>query len=166
MLLLWGMSSTLAEIMPHVETETYPEWLGRFKELDAIEFDKVIDAEINPTKSGLTMGEVIKTINATAKEMIVTDVGQHQMIACLCRVCTVEKQYHFRWFGNNGFALPAALGAKMGAPEREVVAVIGDVISNEYPRVGYNFPNTSCCQNCDSQQRLFGDGSAMATIVF
>ena len=120
---------TLAEIMPHVETKTYPEWLGRFKELDAIEFDKVIDAEINPTKSGLTMGEVIKTINANSKgdAVIVTDVGQHQMIACrYAEFVQSKSNITSGGLGTMGFALPAALGAKMGAPEREVVAVIGD----------------------------------------
>ena len=120
---------TLAAIMPHIETKTYPEWLGRFKELDAIEFDKVIDGEINPTKSGLTMGEVIKTINANSKgdAVIVTDVGQHQMIACrYAEFVQSKSNITSGGLGTMGFALPAALGAKMGAPEREVVAVIGD----------------------------------------
>ena len=120
---------TLAAIMPYLETKTYPEWLERFKELDAIEFDKVIDAEINPTKSGLTMGEVIKTINANSKgdAVIVTDVGQHQMIACrYAEFAQSKSNITSGGLGTMGFALPAALGAKMGAPEREVVAVIGD----------------------------------------
>ena len=120
---------TLAAIIPHIETKTYPEWLGRFKELDGIEFDKVIDAEINPTKSGLTMGEVIKTINANSKgdAVIVTDVGQHQMIACrYAEFVQSKSNITSGGLGTMGFALPAALGAKMGAPEREVVAVIGD----------------------------------------
>ena len=120
---------TLAAIMPHIETKTYPEWIERFKELDAIEFDKVIDAEINPTKSGLTMGEVIKTINANSKgdAVIVTDVGQHQMIACrYAEFVQSKSNITSGGLGTMGFALPAALGAKMGAPEREVVAVIGD----------------------------------------
>ena len=120
---------TLDAIMPHIETKTYPEWLGRFKELDRIEFDKVIDAEINPTKSGLTMGEVIKTINANSKgdAVIVTDVGQHQMIACrYAEFVQSKSNITSGGLGTMGFALPAALGAKMGVPEREVVAVIGD----------------------------------------
>ena len=120
---------TLAAIIPHIETKTYPEWLGRFKELDAIEFDKVIDGEINPTKSGLTMGEVIKTINANSKgdAVIVTDVGQHQMIACrYAEFVQSKSNITSGGLGTMGFALPAALGAKMGVPEREVVAVIGD----------------------------------------
>ena len=124
-----NVKHTLKAILPHLETKTYPDWLKRFKELDAIEFDKVIDDEINPTKSGLTMGEVIKTINANSggEAVVVTDVGQHQMIACRYAEFSQSKSnITSGGLGTMGFALPAALGAKMGAPEREVVAVIGD----------------------------------------
>jgi acetolactate synthase-1/2/3 large subunit len=124
-----NVKHTLKAILPHLETKTYPNWLKRFKELDAIEFDKVINDEINPTKSGLTMGEVIKTINANSEgeAVIVTDVGQHQMIACRYAEFSQSKSnITSGGLGTMGFALPAALGAKMGAPEREVVAVIGD----------------------------------------
>jgi acetolactate synthase-1/2/3 large subunit len=124
-----SVKHTLKAILPHLESKTYPNWLKRFKELDAIEFDKVINDEINPTKSGLTMGEVIKTINTNSggEAVIVTDVGQHQMIACRYAEFTQSKSnITSGGLGTMGFALPAALGAKMGAPEREVVAVIGD----------------------------------------
>ncbi|MDG1823562.1 MAG: biosynthetic-type acetolactate synthase large subunit [Flavobacteriaceae bacterium] len=124
-----SVKHTLKAILTHLQTKTYPNWLKRFKELDAIEFDKVIDDEINPTKSGLTMGEVIKTINANSggEAVIVTDVGQHQMIACRYAEFSQSKSnITSGGLGTMGFALPAALGAKMGAPNREVVAVIGD----------------------------------------
>ena len=124
-----NVKHTLKEILPHLQIKTYPNWLKRFKELDSIEFDKVIDDEINPTKPGLTMGEVIKTINANSggEAVIVTDVGQHQMIACRYAEFSQSKSnITSGGLGTMGFALPAALGAKMGAPEREVVAVIGD----------------------------------------
>ena len=124
-----NVKHTLKAILPHLETKTYHNWLKRFKELDAIEFDKVINDEINPKKSGLTMGEVIKTINANSggEAVIVTDVGQHQMIACRYAEFSQSKSnITSGGLGTMGFALPAALGAKMGAPEREVVAVIGD----------------------------------------
>ena len=139
---------TLKAIIPHIETKTYPDWLGRFKELDAIEFDKVIDDEINPTKSGLTMGEVIKTINANSKgeAVIVTDVGQHQMIACrYAEFVTIEKQYHFRWFGYNGICITSCTRCQNGcARTRSGCSDWRWWISNEYPRIGYDFPNTSC----------------------
>ena len=75
------------------------------------------------------MGEVIKTINENSRgeAVIVTDVGQHQMIACRYAEFSQSKSnITSGGLGTMGFALPAALGAKMGAPEREVVAVIGD----------------------------------------
>ena len=75
------------------------------------------------------MGEVIKTINTNSggEAVIVTDVGQHQMIACRYAEFSQSKSnITSGGLGTMGFALPAALGAKMGAPEREVVAVIGD----------------------------------------
>ena len=124
-----NVKHTLKAILPNLKTKTYPNWLKQFKELDAIEFEKVIDDEINPTKPGLTMGEVIKTINANSggEAVIVTDVGQHQMIACRYSEFSRSKSnITSGGLGTMGFALPAALGAKMGAPEREVVAVIGD----------------------------------------
>ena len=124
-----SVKHTLKAILPLVESKTYPNWLKRFKALDAIEYDKVIDDEINPTKSGLTMGEVIKTINTNSggEAVIVTDVGQHQMIACRYAEFSQSKSnITSGGLGTMGFALPAALGAKMGAPQREVVAVIGD----------------------------------------
>ena len=127
--IMGSVKHTLKAILPHLQTKTYPNWLNRFKELDAIEFDKVIDDEINPKKSGLTMGEVIKTINANSggEAVIVTDVGQHQMIACRYAEFSQSKSnITSGGLGTMGFALPAALGAKMGALEREVVAVIGD----------------------------------------
>ncbi|MBL6647197.1 MAG: biosynthetic-type acetolactate synthase large subunit [Flavobacteriaceae bacterium] len=123
------VKNTLAAITPMVESQAYKDWLHRFDELDKIEFDKVIDTELNPTKPGLTMGEVIKAINASSggDAAIVTDVGQHQMIACRYAEFTTSKSnITSGGLGTMGFALPAALGAKMGAPEREVVAVIGD----------------------------------------
>jgi acetolactate synthase-1/2/3 large subunit len=123
------VKNTLAAINPMVEPQPLEKWFQRFKELDKIEFDKVIDTELNPTKPGLTMGEVIKAINASSggDAAIVTDVGQHQMIACRYAEFTTSKSnITSGGLGTMGFALPAALGAKMGAPEREVVAVIGD----------------------------------------
>jgi acetolactate synthase-1/2/3 large subunit len=124
-----NVKHTLAAILPHIEKKIYTDWLDRFHKLDTIEHDKVIDAELNPTKSGLTMGEVIKTINASSQgdAVVVTDVGQHQMIACRYAEFRQSKSnITSGGLGTMGFALPAALGAKMGAPDREVVAVIGD----------------------------------------
>ena len=94
-----------------------------------IEFEKVIKNDLHPTKEGLTMGEVLNEINKQSKGQaaIVSDVGQHQMIACRYAEFNVSKSnITSGGLGTMGFALPAAIGAKMAAPEREVVAIIGD----------------------------------------
>ena len=101
----------------------------RFDELMKVEVKEVIDKDLHPEKDGLTMGEVIVSINKHTKgdAVLVTDVGQHQMVACrYTDFVRSRSNVTSGGLGTMGFALPAALGAKMGAPEREVVAVIGD----------------------------------------
>ncbi|MEM9142534.1 MAG: biosynthetic-type acetolactate synthase large subunit [Bacteroidota bacterium] len=126
---LGNCKETLELLLPLVNSNSHKEWHAQFKEKHDIEFKAVIDKDINPTKEGLTMGEVIEEINQASgnKAVIVTDVGQHQMIAC--RYAKFEKSKSnitSGGLGTMGFALPAAIGAKMGAMEREVVAIIGD----------------------------------------
>lgn len=120
---------TLAALTESIQQKSYPEWAGEFKRLWAIETEKVIQGDTHPTKEGLTMGEAIVAINKHSQgdAVIVTDVGQHQMVACRYANFNISKSnITSGGLGTMGFALPAALGAKMGAPEREVVAVIGD----------------------------------------
>ena len=120
---------TLKEITNRISNRKYPLWIDRFDELDAIEKDKVIDGDLNPTKPGLTMGEVIQMINkyTNGDAIIVTDVGQHQMVACrYAKFNQSKSNVTSGGLGTMGFALPAAIGAKMGASKREVVAIIGD----------------------------------------
>jgi len=126
---LGDAKQSLLQLLPQINTNSHPEWLQRFKDLYEIEYDKVIKNDLHPTKEGLTMGEVLKEINIQAKgeAAIVSDVGQHQMIACRYADFNVTKSnITSGGLGTMGFALPAAIGAKMAAPEREVVAVIGD----------------------------------------
>ena len=126
---LGNAKDTLREIIKYVDINSHKNWLKEFSDLYKVEFNKVIDAEINPTKKGLTMGEVIKHINEHTKgnAAIVTDVGQHQMVACrYANFRNSKSNITSGGLGTMGFALPAALGAKMAAPHREVVAVIGD----------------------------------------
>ena len=120
---------SLKELINNIETKTYPDWIKRFDELDKIEYDKVIHSDLFPSKDGLTMGESIKIINKHSNNdaIIVTDVGQHQMVACrYAKFIRSKSNVTSGGLGTMGFALPAAIGAKMGAIEREVVAVIGD----------------------------------------
>jgi len=126
---LGNSKESLALLFDALNKNTHDSWLQEFKDLYAIEFEKVIQSDINPTKEGLTMGEVIKQINIESKgnAAIVSDVGQHQMIACRYADFNVTKSnITSGGLGTMGFALPAAIGAKMAAPEREVVAIIGD----------------------------------------
>ncbi|CAI8419816.1 MAG: Acetolactate synthase large subunit [Formosa sp. Hel3_A1_48] len=126
---LGDAKESLKELLPLLKKNTHTEWLEKFSELSKIEFEKVIKNDLHPTKEGLTMGEVLKEINTQSKgeAAIVSDVGQHQMIAC--RYAEFSKSrgnITSGGLGTMGFALPAAIGAKMATPEREVVAVIGD----------------------------------------
>ncbi|WP_440121357.1 biosynthetic-type acetolactate synthase large subunit [Tenacibaculum sp. Ill] len=126
---LGNVKETLASALLLLEENSHKEWLQEFRNLDAIEFDNVIKSDLFPTKEGLTMGEVIKQINEASegKAIVVTDVGQHQMIASrYAEFNQTKSSITSGGLGTMGFALPAAIGAKMGASEREVVAVIGD----------------------------------------
>ena len=120
---------SLQELNKRIKPKTYPEWIARFDALDKIEYDKVIKSDLLPKKEGLTMGESVEMINKHSKNdaVIVTDVGQHQMVACrYAKFSQSKSNVTSGGLGTMGFALPAAIGAKMGAPHREVVAVIGD----------------------------------------
>lgn len=126
---LGDSKETLAKILPLIDKKSHTAWHQKFKDLYTIEYEKVIKDDILPTKEGLTMGEVIHLINEQTKgdAIIVTDVGQHQMVGIRYAQFTQSKSnITSGGLGTMGFALPAAIGAKMGAPDREVVAIIGD----------------------------------------
>ena len=126
---LGNIKETIPLLTSMVNKSSHKSWLEKFSFHYEIEYKKVINNEINPTKNGLTMAEVIKEINNSTNgdAIIVTDVGQHQMVTCrYAKFNKSKSNVTSGGLGTMGFALPAALGAKMGAPEREVVAVIGD----------------------------------------
>ena len=81
---LGDAKKSLNEILKITNKKTHKKWLNEFKKLYKIEYEKVIHNDLNPVKDGLTMGEVMKEINLQTKgnAAIVSDVGQHQMIAC------------------------------------------------------------------------------------
>jgi len=119
----------LKMLTANVAENNHEGWLHEFRKCDAIENEKVWKKDLYPTKPGLTMGEVIRiTSEKTNHEAIlVTDVGQHQMIA--------QRYFKFKnsrsnvtsgGLGTMGFCLPACMGAQLGAPDRTVIAVIGD----------------------------------------
>ncbi len=126
---LGDAKASLELLLPLLNENSHPEWHQQFKDLYAIEYEKVIKGDLHPTKEGLTMGEVIKEINIQSKgeAAIVTDVGQHQMIACrYAEFNKTKSNITSGGLGTMGFGLPAAIGAKMAAPEREVVSISGD----------------------------------------
>ena len=126
---LGDVKQTLPMLTQKIASKPYIEWFDKFTAHDKIEFDTVINKDLNPTKEGLSMAEVLKEINRASNSdaVVVSDVGQHQMIACRYATFNHSKSnITSGGLGTMGFALPAALGAKMGAPNREVVAIIGD----------------------------------------
>ncbi|MEK6153694.1 biosynthetic-type acetolactate synthase large subunit [Flavobacteriaceae bacterium 3-367] len=126
---LGNAKETLELLLPMVKENKHEAWHNEFKKKYEVEFDAVIKKDLHPTKEGLTMGEVIAEINQASKNeaVIVTDVGQHQMVTCrYAKFKQSKSSITSGGLGTMGFALPAAIGAKMGAMDREVVAIIGD----------------------------------------
>ena len=127
--ILGNCKESLGLLIKKIKENNFSSWINRFKKLYDIEYKKVIKRDLFPEKNGLKMGEAIESINKYSKgdAVIVTDVGQHQMVACrYAKFNRSQSNLTSGGLGTMGFALPAAIGAKMGAPEREVVAVIGD----------------------------------------
>ena len=126
---LGDVKNTLKEILPHIKKNNHSKWRTKFDDFYKIEYSKVIHDEYEKPTDGITMAEVIKCINnnSDGKSILVTDVGQHQMVACrYTKFNTSKSNVTSGGLGTMGFALPAALGCKIGAPDREVIAVIGD----------------------------------------
>lgn len=126
---LGDVKETLTEILKFIDKKNHKTWLNEFTKLYQVEYETIIKNQFNPTKEGLTMGEVINKINKETKgnAIIVSDVGQHQMFACrYADFINTRSNVTSGGLGTMGFALPAAIGAKMGQPNREVIAIIGD----------------------------------------
>ncbi len=119
----------LEALLEYCQPGQHETWTQSFHKLNQIEYEKVIHKEFNPEGGELSMGEVIHQLSILTKgeAIVVTDVGQHQMVT--------SRYYEFKnprtnvtsgGAGTMGFALPAALGAKLAMPHKEVIAVIGD----------------------------------------
>jgi acetolactate synthase-1/2/3 large subunit len=126
---LADLKESLTALIPLIENKTHDSWHNEFKEKYKIELESVINDELQPKKEGISMGETIEMINKHSKgdAIVVSDVGQHQMFACrYAKFNSTKSNVTSGGLGTMGFALPAAIGAKMGMPDREVVAIIGD----------------------------------------
>jgi acetolactate synthase-1/2/3 large subunit len=127
---VWGdCKETIPMITKLIEAKQRDSWTNRFKDCMDKEIEAVIHEEMHPSTEQMTMGEVINQLNELTKgdAVIVTDVGQHQMVACrYAKFIKSKSNITSGGLGTMGFALPAAIGAKYGAQDRTVVAVIGD----------------------------------------
>jgi acetolactate synthase-1/2/3 large subunit len=112
-----------------VNKNVHEAWIQQFRKLAQEEHQEVIIDAINPKSAELKMSEVVNLISETTKgnAIVVTDVGQHQMITSrYFKYQSPKTNITSGGLGTMGFALPAAIGAKLGAPEKEVIAIIGD----------------------------------------
>ncbi len=121
--------AALRALLPLVKKAEHHEWRAEFQKYDDEEYEKITKRDLFHEGNQIKMGEAVTLLSdkTKGKAVIVTDVGQHQMIT--------NRYYRFKHqnsivtsggAGTMGFALPAAFGAKVAVPHREVVAVIGD----------------------------------------
>lgn len=126
---LGNAKESLKALTELINEKEHNNWLAKFRDLEKEEVNEVINEELNPTTELMTMGEVINKINLHSDQnnIIVTDVGQHQMIACrYAKFKQTRSSITSGGLGTMGFCLPAAIGAKMGRPEAQVIGIIGD----------------------------------------
>ena len=124
-----NVKHTLPLLTRLVDKKQHTEWMTSFAELHQVEQKKIIESDLSPETEALNMGEVIDCLNAVADDdaLIVTDVGQHQMAACrYSRYKQSRSMVTSGGLGTMGFCLPAAIGAKLGCPQRLVVGIVGD----------------------------------------
>ncbi|PWL63308.1 MAG: biosynthetic-type acetolactate synthase large subunit [Bacteroidales bacterium] len=119
----------LEALLPLVRERRHAEWLASFDEPARVEREKVIMREVYPKEGRMTMGEVVNKVSeATGNSaIVVTDVGQNQMFSArYSRFSRPRSMVTSGGLGTMGFGLPAAIGAKMGAPDRTVCFFTGD----------------------------------------
>lgn len=112
-----------------VKYKDYSEWINEFEKLRNLEYEKIMKQDLYPTENGLKMSEVIRLLSEKTKgeAIVVSDVGQHQMVtARYFNHKNTRSSITSGGLGTMGFCLPAAVGAKLGNPEKQVIAIIGD----------------------------------------
>ncbi len=126
---LGNVKTTLPTITKLLKKTNHKEWIESFKEHEEQEYQNVIKGETEPAEGAIKMGEVISKISEACRHeaILVTDVGQNQMMAA--RYFKFKKKRSMitsGGLGTMGFGIPAAIGAKVGAPERTVCLFCGD----------------------------------------
>ncbi len=112
-----------------MQARKHPQWLEGFRRCREVEQEKVIRPELHPAKGDIHMGEVVDTVSRLSgeKAIVVTDVGQNQMIAArYSRFSQTRSFLSSGGLGTMGFGIPAAMGAKIAAPDRSVCLFVGD----------------------------------------
>lgn len=126
---LGDAKETLPEVTKLLKVSKHSTWRDEFKTDYQREYDVVIKEELFPSSGKIKMGEVIhKVSQATDNDgVVVTDVGQHQMMAVrYFKYNQSRSVVTSGGLGTMGFGLPAAIGAKYGAPDRTVCLFVGD----------------------------------------
>ncbi len=126
---LGSAKKSLPMLTSNVKATNHAAWVQEFRDCDKIEQEKVIDKDLQPGKSGLTMGETVRMVSEKTNHeaILVTDVGQHQMVAARyfkfkhSKSCVTSGG-----LGTMGYGIPASLGAQFGAKNRTVVVFVGD----------------------------------------
>ena len=121
--------AALEALLPLIKKNSHKEWLATFDEPSRVEYEKVVMPEVHPASGRMTMGEVVNSVSKATghRAIVVTDVGQNQMFSArYSRFTEPRSIVTSGGLGTMGFGLPAAIGAKMGAPERTVVFYTGD----------------------------------------
>lgn len=124
-----NVKESLPMLTERIARKQHTDWLNEFKACYNIEYQEIIEPAIYPTGKHIRMGEVVHLVSKHYGDdaIMVTDVGQQQMVAA--------RYFGFRrsrsvvtsgGLGTMGFGLPAAIGAKVGCPDREVCLFVGD----------------------------------------
>lgn len=127
--LLGNVKKTLPLLTNKITSNDHKEWIDEFHACFRIEYSRIIEKETIPDENGMRMGEVISKVSSALNDdaIMVTDVGQHQMMgARYFRFKQSRSVVTSGGLGTMGFGVPAAMGAKLGAPERPVCVFVGD----------------------------------------
>ena len=126
---LGDVKQTLPAITQLLKKNTHTDWINEFKTLYQKELNLVINDEIHPKTGALNMGEVVRKVSEATgnKAVLVTDVGQNQMMGVrYFKYSCTRSVVSSGGLGTMGYGLPAAIGAKFGAPDRTVCLFVGD----------------------------------------